>query len=867
MRFRLRLLAGCAVLIAIALVQLPGYLLFDTKFDLVVDPVHYLQRALHMWDSSGGIGQLQNQAYGYLWPMGSFFSLGILADLPPWVVQRLFMALVMCVAFTGAAKVARELGVRSDLACLVAGFAYALSPRLLTTVGTISIESWPSALAPWVLLPLVIGAREGSPRRAAALSALAIGMVGGVNATASFAVIPVAALFLLTREPGPRRRAMIIWWPVFTAMSTLWWLIPLFYLGAYSPPFLDFIESANLTTHPTSLFDSLRGVSHWVPYIDERWRAGRDLITSQYFVLYSGAVMMLGLVGLAHRRNPHRQFLLLALLLGMFLTGMGHDGPFSGWWAQPLQEALDGALAPARNVHKFDPIVRLPMVLGLALLLDILLHKEYWTADRKGVLRPLNHRTVAVLAVGAVLGAALPALQGRMAPAGAVSEVPDYWVQTAAWLDDQGHEGAALMTPGVGLAQFVWGQPNDEPLAFLAKKGRFGVRSNIPFVPPGNIRFLDAVETRLAQGQPSKGLATYLARAGIQYLIVRNDVIKSPSVPDTVVLHQALENSPGLRHLRGFGPDIGGAAYLGEGTERNVVNGGWQAQYQAIEIYEVLAGGPGAVAADELPVVAGGPESILPLTDAGLLDEQPTILATDADPDQEPTGPVILTDGYRDRERNYGLLHDGYSATLQAEDERRTSGTVKDFYINEGDERWRTRADMFGADSVTSSSSMADAGVATGGRPAESAQAAIDGDPSTQWVSDPTSPRRPVWRIEFDRPRPIARLRLVAGARAPARQTLQVSTEAGSSEEVELGTHTVRDVAVPAGTTSWLEIRTTGQSAAVFASIAEVEIPGVQVRKSLVLPELPDAWGNPDAILLEAALDYRAGCIDVDDSV
>ena len=47
----------------------------------------------------------------------------------------------MCVAFTGAAKVAKALGVRSDLACLVAGFAYALSPRLLTTVGTISIES------------------------------------------------------------------------------------------------------------------------------------------------------------------------------------------------------------------------------------------------------------------------------------------------------------------------------------------------------------------------------------------------------------------------------------------------------------------------------------------------------------------------------------------------------------------------------------------------------------------------------------------------------------------------------------------------------------------------------------------------------
>jgi arabinofuranan 3-O-arabinosyltransferase len=854
-------------LVALACAQLPGYLLFDTKFDLVVDPIHYLARALHMWDSNGAIGQLQNQAYGYLWPMGPFFALGSLLDVPGWAVQRLFMALVMCVAFTGTAKVAKALGVRSDVACLVAGFAYALSPRLLTTVGTISIESWPSALAPWVLLPLVKGSVEGSPRRAAALSALGVGMVGGVNATASFGVIPVAAIWLLTRERGPRRRALMVWWVVFTALATLWWLGPLLFLGEFSPPFLDFIESSALTTNPTSLFDSLRGVSHWVPYIDPRWLAGRDLITVPSLVLNSGVVLMLGIVGVAHRRNPHRAFLALSLLVGLFMVGMGHTGRLQGWFAEPLQAALDGPLAAARNVHKFDPVIRLPMVLGLAFLLQTLRAREYWSRMSDGRLRPLTYLSISALAVIAVAGAAMPAVQGRMAPAGAISEVPSYWQDAGAWLDEQDNEAVALMSPGVGVAQFVWGTPNDEPLEFLVKEGRFGVRSNIPFVPPGNIRYLDAVEERLTQGHPSPGLAPYLARAGVRFLVVRNDVIKAPDIPDTVLLHQALEQSPGIRRLTGFGPNLGSAPYLGTGEDRNVINGGWQTNYQAIEIFEVTTGGPGAVAADILPVVLGGPETLLSLADAGLIDEQPTVLATDADANEAPTGPVVLTDGYRDRERYYGQLHDGYSATTVPGDRRRSSNAVKDLYVNAGDDRWRTTAVTVGAYSVTSSSAMSDSDAPGGARPGESAFAAIDGNLDTAWVSQPGTSRTPSWTLALEERQGLDTVVLRAGDRAPQSQSLRAVTEAGTTEAFSLPTGETRTVQLPQGSTRWLRIETSGQSTRLQARIAEIEVPGVSPVKELVLPTVPDAWGSPAAVLLEAALDARSGCVDVDLSV
>src|SRR4051812_3188389 len=99
--WRFRHAAACAVLTALAFFQAPGTVVADTKVDLVVNPVGWLARSLHLWVSSGTFGQLQDQAYGYLWPMGPFFAGGYALGLPAWAVQRLWWALLMCVAYLG----------------------------------------------------------------------------------------------------------------------------------------------------------------------------------------------------------------------------------------------------------------------------------------------------------------------------------------------------------------------------------------------------------------------------------------------------------------------------------------------------------------------------------------------------------------------------------------------------------------------------------------------------------------------------------------------------------------------------------------------------------------------------------------------
>ena len=304
--------------------------------------------------------------------------------------------------------------------------------------------------------------------------------------------------------------------------------------------------------------------------------------------------------------------------------------------AQQVQAFLDAGGTPLRNMHKLEPLIRLPMALGLAHLLGRIplpgsAPRREWV---QAFAHPERDKRVAVGIVVLVALAAGTSLAwtGRLTPPGAFDAIPQYWHDTADWLDEHntGAAGRVLVAPGAPFATQVWGTSHDEPLQVLGGSP-WGVRDSIPLTPPETIRALDSVQRLFAAGRPSAGLADTLARQGISYVVVRNDLDPETSrSARPLLVHRAIEGSPGLSKVAQFGEPVGpGTLAVSSPTA------GCGRSYPAVEIYRVDGVAsrmhPYLADADAMARVDGGPEALL------RLDERRRLLG------QPPLGPMLLT--------------------------------------------------------------------------------------------------------------------------------------------------------------------------------------------------------------------------------
>ena len=150
--------------LAALLAQDPGRMTFDTKLGVNIDPVGFYQRLWHLWNPLEWLGSLQDQYIGYAFPMGVFYLTAHALHVPVWVAERIWMSLLVTVAFLGIVRLAEALGIGTRPTRLLAGATFALWPTFTILIGSTSAAVLPGVLAPWAVLPLIRARSARRPR-------------------------------------------------------------------------------------------------------------------------------------------------------------------------------------------------------------------------------------------------------------------------------------------------------------------------------------------------------------------------------------------------------------------------------------------------------------------------------------------------------------------------------------------------------------------------------------------------------------------------------------------------------------------------------------------------------------------------------
>jgi arabinofuranan 3-O-arabinosyltransferase len=838
---------GAGFLVVTSL-QSSGLIEEDTKLPLIMAPLAYMQSSLHLWSQNTYSGTVQSQTFGFLLPMGPFFALTHVLHVPTWCAERIWLALLLTVGCWGIIRLAEALGIGKRWARVLAGVAYCAAP-IVVTWAAVSVDLLAVMLLPWVLVPLVAGSRSGSTRRAAARSGLAVALMGGVNATVIVATLPVAVVWLLTRQPGPRRRSLIGWWIVAVGLACFWWAFSIVLQGRYGYNFLPYSETPTTTLSTASAFEALRGASNWIGYdtlggtvVPGAW----TLVSSPVAIVGTTIVTALGLAGLC-RRIPERLFLITSLCVGVVAIAAGYAGASGGPFSLAIRELL-GNFEAFRNVSKFSPDVALPLALGLAWAISVKpwerVGKRMARLTRSGrVIRP----TIGTVAVVAVFLAAMPFWRAQLYPSGGFAKIPQYWSQAATWLT--GHQGkqTALLVPGAAFAEYSWGRPFDEPLQILSDVS-FETRSLIPTGSNGNTLMLTAVEQALDNGTSTPGLARFISRAGIDYVVERNDLNwRLLNAPPPAQVHQVLSETAGLVEVATFGPLL---------PKRQVANGALPVYPPAdlhlppIEIFRVdpPASEIRTYPANDPLIVSGSTDSLLPLAGAGVLANRAAVLAGDplgGGATSAPQATWAITDGNQRRDTSFGSIHNNVSYLLGPNQRTNTAQQfVPQGFIVVPGVQHQTVEDPIGVKSIAASSYAS----TLSNDPYEGPAAAFDGNPATAWLANATNDSIGQWiSITFTHPLDLTTITvdpLSGVAVIPAVRRVTISTDRGSAQRsLPVGTAPVQ-LTVPRGVTRYLTIRIDAVSPAsqvsaygpIGAGFAGVSIPGVSFVQRMKVP-------------------------------
>ena len=505
----------------------PGIVSADTKTYLFLNPSELLREASSLWSSSVGAGTVTHQYIGYLWPMGPYFWFTEQLGLPDWFSQRLWWGSLIFLASFGTYRLAQRIGITANIA-LVAALIYGFSPYSLHYLARLSGILLPWVGLPWLLL-CIIRARQTPGWRWPALSALIIGTIGTVNATALFFVIAGVALWLLSDA----LTGLASWRLSITTFMkvgvgsvavSLWWITSLVMQSSYGLPILRYSETYDTVAKTSLPQELLRGLGYWFFYGDEyggRWIGpSAPYMTNTFIILAGFFVSAFGLISLATTNARYKVHLALFTLIGLAIAVGASPLTQSSWYGRIFETIVNNESGFAlRSTPRALPLVLVGLAISTAYGLETLL--RWRTMSSASSL--FSNRRMAISVKYSVVVALICAVglnnfpwftQRTTTPLISRNEnVPDYWVQAASSIDslrDSTGYGRTYEFPASNFADYWWGGTVDPILPGMISS-EYLAKEMIPQGSEATTDLLSAFESKLVDGRADVSVLSELA--------------------------------------------------------------------------------------------------------------------------------------------------------------------------------------------------------------------------------------------------------------------------------------------------------------------------------------------------------------------
>lgn len=622
-----------------------GILTPDTKPEIFLAPARTAARFASSWLDTPNLGT-PNYNVGIV-PVAAVFSILDAFGVPAWLIMRIWRVVLLVVAAWGARLVLREVMGESasqrgaTVASFAAAVAYAANPYLIVG-GATTPTLLPYALLPWLVVCWLRGFRVPTWRWAAA-AALVLAAMSGLNAgvVALIQLVVLVPLVIHACLIERHRFTSVLWLVartglIFVVLSS-YWLIPAMSALSVGESIAGATESVGGINMANSFPEVMRGLGMWTLYgaDGEGWfdPGHVSFFLAPLVIVLSFGGPVIAALGVRLSRSSGRLFGATSVLVGALV--MVGSFPYDNQtpWGRALAATIDNVpgLIAFRTTNKAGAVLEL----GLAVLIGL---------GAMGVSRwagPVWKRAVAGLgAVAVVAGSVFPALTGDLFQV--PMDLPKYWNEAAATVNDRGADTRVLMVPGTGLPSYSWGYFGPDEIGPSIFRRPFVFRSASPSGGDYASNLLAGVDMRLHQGTLPQGtVSTLAAYIGAGDVVGRYDVRGTGDIGARV--ESILDADPGLGPAAGFGPRD-----MGQGSPAPVV-------VRPVDSDGRTTSASARPSSGSL-IVDGAGTALPSLQSAGLLDDRPGLLLAGAldDADLETAladeGRVVLTDSNSRRE-------------------------------------------------------------------------------------------------------------------------------------------------------------------------------------------------------------------------